>query len=243
MGRFFDMDSPLFVALGRLADLMILNLVFILTCLPVFTIGASCTAMSYVTLKMVKNEETYIVKGYWKSFKENFKQATAIWLLVLVLVGVLVVDFRILSNMTGFASKMRIPLLAVALFLAMTYVYIFPVLSRFVNNIVNTIRNSFIMAVVHFPTTVILIIIDAAFVAITLVSDMTFVWGTLFWILAGFSTVSYLNSKFLVKVFEKYMPKEEAEEQKAPVAGTQVYEMSGFTNLQPQPFEENEDEE
>ncbi len=242
MGRFFDMDSPLFVALTRVADLMILNVVFILTCIPVFTIGAACTAMSYVTLKMVKNEETYIVKGYWKSFKENFKQATAIWLIVLVLVGVLFIDFRILSNMTGFASKMRIPLLAVVLFLAMTYIYIFPVLSRFVNNIVNTVKNSFIMAVVHFPTTVILLVIDVAFIGIPLVSNITFVWGTLFWIMAGFSTVSYLNSKFLVKVFEKYMPKEEEEEKKASVTGTQVYEMSGFTNLQPQPFEEDEEE-
>lgn len=85
MGRIFDMDSPVMRFLGRLADLMILNLVTLLCCLPVVTIGASLTAMHYVLLKMVRNEESYIVRSFFKSFKENFKQATVIWLIILLL--------------------------------------------------------------------------------------------------------------------------------------------------------------
>lgn len=242
MGRLFNMDNPIFVALGRLADLMILNLIFIVTCIPVVTIGASCTAMSYVTLKFVKHEENYIVKSYFKSFKENFKQATIIWLICLAIIIVVGSDFLILSSMGGLGGWMKIALAAVSIFMFMTYVYIFPVLSRFVNTIVGTIKNSFIMAVVHFfPTTILLVVIDVACVAVTFLNTYTIVWGTLFWIMFGFSTVSYLNSKFLVKVFEKYMVVEEEPEEPAATPGeTQIYEMSAFKNLQPQPFVEEE---
>lgn len=64
MGRFFNIDSPIMHFLGRVADLMILNLVTLICCLPVVTIGASLTAMHYVLLKMVRNRESYIVRSF-----------------------------------------------------------------------------------------------------------------------------------------------------------------------------------
>ena len=96
MGRFFDLDSPLMSALNKLADLISLNILVIICSLPVFTIGASMTALHYVVLKMVRNEEGYIIKSFFKSFKQNFRQATIIWLILLVLIGVLIGDFLIL---------------------------------------------------------------------------------------------------------------------------------------------------
>ncbi len=88
MGRFFDLDSPLMSTLSKLADLIILNILVVICSLPLFTIGASLTAMHYVVLKMVRNEEGYIIKSFFKSFKQNFKQATIIWLILLVVIGV-----------------------------------------------------------------------------------------------------------------------------------------------------------
>ena len=61
MGKFFNLDSPVMRVLGKAADLMILNLVFIACCLPIVTIGASITALSYVTLKMADGTEGYIL--------------------------------------------------------------------------------------------------------------------------------------------------------------------------------------
>ena len=60
MSNFFNMDNSLWRFLGRLADVMILNIVFLITCLPVVTIGAAWTSLSYVTLKMSRDEESYI---------------------------------------------------------------------------------------------------------------------------------------------------------------------------------------
>ena len=81
--KIFDLDSPLMQFLNKMADLLWLNILTFICCIPIVTIGASLTAMHYMALKMVRNEECYITRGFFKSFKENFRQATLIWLLLL----------------------------------------------------------------------------------------------------------------------------------------------------------------
>ena len=83
MDRLFNMDNKFFTVMGRVADLIMLNVVFLICCLPIVTIGASLTALHYVTLKMTRNEESYIIRSFFKSFKQNFKQATVINLIML----------------------------------------------------------------------------------------------------------------------------------------------------------------
>ena len=71
MGRFFNLDSPVMVALTKMADLIIVNLLAFFCCLPIITVGASMTALHYVALKIVRDEECYIVKGFFKSLEEE----------------------------------------------------------------------------------------------------------------------------------------------------------------------------
>lgn len=94
MGRLFDTDNIVWRFLGRVADLVILNFLFLLCSIPIVTIGASWTALYSVTLKAVKNEESYIAKGFLEGFKENFKQSTIAWLVILLVGTVLFVDIR-----------------------------------------------------------------------------------------------------------------------------------------------------
>ena len=71
MDRFFSMDNKFFTFMGKVADLFILNILCLICCIPIVTAGASITAMFYVTMKMVKNEESYIIKSFFKSFKPD----------------------------------------------------------------------------------------------------------------------------------------------------------------------------
>lgn len=89
MGRFFSMDNKFFTFMNKVADLCILNIICLVCCIPIVTAGASITAMYYVTLKMVRNEEAYIVRSFFKSFKDNFKQATIINLIMIAVGAVL----------------------------------------------------------------------------------------------------------------------------------------------------------
>ena len=95
--KFFDIDGPLMQGLTKIADLMILNFLTILCCIPVVTAGAAFTALHYMVLKLARNEEGYIAKGFFKSFKENFRQATIIWILVLISVAFIIFDYLIID--------------------------------------------------------------------------------------------------------------------------------------------------
>ena len=81
--------------MSRVADLIILNLLCIVCCIPVVTIGPSIAAMFSVTLKMVRNEESYIVRGFFKSFKQNLKQGIVINLIMLAAALLLYFDISI----------------------------------------------------------------------------------------------------------------------------------------------------
>ena len=112
------------------------------------------TALYYVTIKMARRgSSSYIVKSYFKSFKENFKQATIIWVVMLALIIVLVLDWEVVTlMMDGNAAKiMKIVLGVVTIFFVLTGLYIFPVLSRFENTIRQTVKNAFLISIMSLP--------------------------------------------------------------------------------------------
>ena len=131
MGRIFDMDSPVMRFLTVMADLMILNILTIICCIPIITAGASLTGLHYVLLKMARNEEGYIVKSFFKSFKQNFRQATIIWLIILAFIIIFIGDIMIFNYAAiEFPKALRIFLIVLGLFMLMVAIYVFPVLSR-----------------------------------------------------------------------------------------------------------------
>ena len=218
MDKLFNMDNKFFSMMGRAADLMILNIVFIICCLPIVTIGASLTALHYVTLKMVRNEESYIVKSFFKSFKQNFKQATIINIIMLLTAAVLFIDLRIARVGSGAMYKGLFSLfIAFALIYAMILLYIYPILSKFFNSVKNTFVNAFLMSVRHLPLTLLMLVISASplllmwLFAYVSYAQFTSILIMLF-ILMGFSTLAYWKSKIFVKIFDNYIPKDENEE-------------------------------
>ena len=154
MGKIFDLDSPVMRVLNRVADLMILNLVVLFFLIVPFTGGAALTGMHYVLLKMVRDEETYVVKGFWKSFKQNFKQATLLWILVMAVTAILGVDFLWIRSNVDVVPRIYVYVMfGVSLIIYMVAQYIFPLQSRFENPIKNTLKNSVMFAILGLPRT------------------------------------------------------------------------------------------
>lgn len=206
MGKFFDMESPVMRFMGRVGDLLFLNVIMIICCIPVITAGAAFTAMHYVLLKMVRGEEGYLIRGFFKSFKRNFKQATIIWLLMLLVMGIFVGDFLIFSySGIQFSKVFTIAFCAVAVLLLMGAVYIFPVLARFDNTIKNTIRNAFSMAVINLPKTILMVLL--LFVPFVIMYFSTY--ATFFVIMFGISVPAYASAYLYSKIFKKFEPEGE----------------------------------
>ena len=209
MNRLFDLDNPVMRFLGKLFDLMYLNLLFLLCSIPIVTIGASLTAMYSVALKMVKNEETYIGKDFFKSFRMNFKQGTIIWILFLLIGWVMYADTQIVKTMTvSWAKPLRIGIFSISLILFCMFTYVFPILARFVNSVKVTIKNSLLMSIAHFPFTVLFILIDVLIIFIATRSGYA-LYTTLFVsMIGGTAGVAYIQSVFFRKIFKRYEPEE-----------------------------------
>jgi len=161
--KIFDLESPFMQVMGKVADLMWLNILTLVCCAPIITAGAAMTALHYSALKIARNEECYITKDYFKSFKENFKQATIIWLIQLFLFFVLVGDFYIINKAEmELGSKMKLLLMVAAMIILFTSMFIYPVLAKFENSILQTIKNSFFIGVLQFPKTILMMVLAVA---------------------------------------------------------------------------------
>ncbi len=144
----FHPDSKLMTALGVMANLMLLNILTLACCIPVITAGASLTAMHYVLLKVAKDEEGDIMQQFFRAFKLNFRQATILWIILLLVFAALFVDWRII-RMQGdqFPGIVIIALYAAIAVIYLISLYIFPVLARYKNTIGGTVKTAFAMAV------------------------------------------------------------------------------------------------
>lgn len=212
MRNVFNFEGPLFSGLSKMADLLWLNILFIVCSLPIFTIGASVTALYYVTLKMARDEEGYITKSFFKSFRQNFKQGTGIWLILLAIGFVLIFDLRFVTNEAyavmipseAIKNVLMVSTMAIGVIWTFVYIYVFPILAKFDNTVKNTMRNAFFMSIRHLPKTLLMVVIYL----IPLVL-MYFFNVAILLVFIMFSMEAYFCSKNFVKIFDLYLPKEE----------------------------------
>ena len=197
--RVFDLDGPLMSILNKIADMMILNILALICCLPIFTAGAAFTALHYVALKIVRNEEGYIAKSFFKAFKENFKQATIIWMVLLVAILLLVADFWLIKEFElELGYWFKVILGAVFVLVIFTATFVFAALARFSNTTLQTIKNAFAMSVLQFPKTILMIILYL----IPIVAGAFFYQAIPFVLMFGISVPVWLSAMLYNKFFQ-----------------------------------------
>ena len=206
MGKLFDLESPLFSFLNKFADLIYLNILTMICCIPIITIGASMTALNYVVLKMVRNEEGYITRAFFRSFKQNFKQATLIWLVLLVIVGILAGDAFILNYSTvAFPSWFRTALAVVAFIMIFATMHVFPVLAKFENSIKHTFKNPLFMGILSLPKTILMMVCWAVPAVILIFFFRAF---PIVFVL-GISGPAFVCALLYNKTFKRFEPEED----------------------------------
>lgn len=201
--KFFNIDSPVMQFLSRVTDIIILNILFIICSLPIVTVGASMTALYSVTLKMVKNEESYIFRSFFIAFKNNFMHSTVTWMILLAAGIVVWLDYQTLGIAGGsFSRVFSVVLTPICVILLFTSIYIFPFIARFENTIRNSLKNALFISIARLPYTVLLLLLLALAAAFTYFINFQIV--VLVWFLIGFSGLAYLNSFLLRLAFRKF---------------------------------------
>ena len=231
MKSFFDQDSVFFRGLDKLGSLFVLNMLTLVCSIPLVTAGASFTALYYVTMKMVRDEETYVTKDYFRSFRQNFRQGTIIWLIHFIIVSFLIFDYRLIAvnreNMP-YARVLMVLVLSCSLLLAVELAYVFPVLAKFYNTVSQTIKNAFLMGIRHFPRTAAILFIDVIFFVITTIGLYRNGKSLLapLYICLGFSVPAYANSYIFLKIFDQYIPADPDTENGSDAEETELQEGS-----------------
>ncbi len=214
LSNIFNYDNPVWRFMGKFCDILLLNILWTLCSIPIVTIGASTTAVYYVTLKLVRDEEGPTVRSFFRSFKENFKQATVIWLILLVAGLLIGFDLYFFLMLRTGASAFRTVMVAIFGAFALIYLFIalfiFPLQARFYSSVKRTFLNAFFVSVRHCFHSLGLIGIDIALPLVALFF-LPILQPILF--LFGFPLVAFINSFAIVGVFDKYMPKEEEPEE------------------------------
>lgn len=203
LSRIFDADNSVFSFIGKIADIWILHILWLVCSLPIITIGASTTALCYSCMKLKKGE-SYPIKNFFHSFKENFKQSTFLFIIFAGIGIILGVDLIFWNRVGGLVGGIvKIVTFMIICPYMMTLFYVFAVQARFENTIKNTIKNSFYMSIKHFPYTIQMGII--AFVVIY--ANTTIILANYITVSIGMGLIIYWYAEWYNRVFAFYMPK------------------------------------
>jgi uncharacterized membrane protein YesL len=162
MNSLLNPDNPVMQFITKIVTSVYLNILWFVCCIPIFTVGASTTALFYVTEKMAKNEEGHVTSAFFRSFKENFRQGTVIWLILLAVGIVLGIDGYILWHMkfeNAFWTLCSAVFLVALAAYAIILMYIFPLLARFDNTTLAMFKNAIIIGMRFLLCTVLMAVI------------------------------------------------------------------------------------
>ena len=209
MGRFFSYDGGLMQTLSKLFDCICLAILWIICCVPIFTVGASTTALYYAYNKAIRQKRSYAFKEFFHGFKISFKQSTVVWLIVLLLYVVTIFDIMILrgvSGSVGFAKIVLAFILAMIVLVTMWVTYVFPYMARFENHTKAVLKNSAIIMIANLPWSILLLVLFV-------ISAGLFLLIPMFGMFAPALYVAFANL-ILERIFRKYMTEEDLESEK-----------------------------
>ena len=151
-----DLSNVLiFRMLGGLCNLIMVNLIFLATSLPIITIGASLTGLSKVTMRMVQHQDPSVLKDYFGAFKKHFKESTIIWLITLLAGAFFTVDLYVIFTQIDQKYKLlQIPVWIFMFFVVSIFIYAFPLISSYPDKVKSTIKNSILLSLGNIPVTI-----------------------------------------------------------------------------------------
>lgn len=200
----FSMDNAFFRFMGRLTDLVWLNILTLICSLPLFTAGAAISAMYKVELNMALGEDGAITRGFFSAFKENFSNATKVWFpsfIILIILGSNAYLLRqgVLESSHGLFIAAGVSIAVIAVLLSMFLNYTFAILSRYDNTLKETMKNAGLLMLAFFPRSICIVVIWLFPLSLMMLHDgFLFAWG-----IYGLSFPGYINAMLLSQIFRK----------------------------------------
>lgn len=173
--KFFSYESKFSQLLLKLSYSCYLNLLWLICSLPIVTIGASTTALYYASLKLIREEENSVTRQFFRSFRENFRQATVLWLILLgvglFLAGDGYILYHLRQSAEGSLAVLWTLILAVVIAASIVYVivllYVFPLLASVSNTNRAMLKNAFLIGTHYLFATILVFAVHFAVFFVT----------------------------------------------------------------------------
>lgn len=196
---FFAPDGKVARFLNALGNLIILNILTLIFCLPVITAGASLCALFTVTMRIVRKEEGMIIQGYWEAFVANFKKSTLVWIIYLSITLFLAFDIYILMRIDTTAMLVyRVVLLILIILISVVMLHFLVLQARFENTIKETLKNAVIVSAAKHILSVLMLAVMLMPFLLYMVSLRFLSLG----FLLGLSGPAYIVSIYFVSVLK-----------------------------------------
>lgn len=201
MSKIFSTEGKIYSGMERIYQILLLNSIFIISCLPVVTIGVALASAYGTAYKMIDHSEGVLYKEYLRQLKLNMLPATKLWVLILAVIGAGFWTFPyVQSFMVGNKIAYYLTMVFIT-FLVLMSLYLFPLIARFDNSLSGTVVNAMILSFKHLPQSIIVFFITIGGVVIVPIylPKLLFVW-----LFTGIGTVIFINANILMNVFKKY---------------------------------------
>lgn len=204
MFSMFSPDSKIMQVFSCICDLVLLNFAFLLCCLPLFTIGTAVSALYTVTFRMMREEDSHVLRQFFRAFRDNFRQATPIFLILLVVAGPALVYFDRAFQTEGPGRWGSLFFLLIAMTALLAGSIAFPWASQFRNVTRQTLMNSLILSVTHLPRSLAITVIWLLPILLWAVNYDLFLKISFLWLALYFAAAAYMSSGILWNVFKPY---------------------------------------
>lgn len=185
-----------------ITNLIALNVLWLIGCIPIVTAGASTVAMHTVLLSYINRKDDAVLKPFFRAFRENFRTVTPLWLMNLLVGAVMVAEIVYLS--VGAQLWLKVVFGVLLLIYGAATSYLYPLLARYETTAKQALLNSFMLPVRHLLSSVCVVTLNVLPVFLLVAFPELFWKSILVWTVIGFSLIAYLDLKILLPVFQKY---------------------------------------
>lgn len=212
MYKLFTPENPMIRFLTKVCDIILLNVIFVISCIPVFTIGAALCSLYYNAIKILTDQTNIIFPTYIEQFKKNFKRGTIMWILTILTNCGLVLVFTFIKDM-GTIAVAGFAVLCVLVYMVIVFAY--PLQALFENTLPEIIRNAFLLSVSNFPYAFSMVLIPFMVVCVCFKNVDVFGETLMVFLLLGFALVAVIQSYLLRTCLKKrgLLPEVEAEDE------------------------------
>lgn len=206
--KFFGNDSLFGRIFGTLGNMIVVNFLFILCSIPIITFGASFTSMYYALLRNLKYGDSSLTRDFFSSFRQNFKQSTLSWGIAVIFIIVFSADIGMFGPRGIYPiTAIYYLIIVLAVIVAITAMFVFPVIATFQNTLKNLWIQSFFLAAKNIPSALAVLALNVIplYLSLTTSSPQVFGLALFIWIIAGFGLTAWINTFLFYRIFEPYL--------------------------------------